>query len=43
MIDENAETTVKDKKEVLQRIFEVMEKMTEQIAELEKTNATYTE
>ena len=39
----NAETTGKDEKEVLQRIFEVMEKMTERIAELEKTNATYTE
>ena len=33
---DNDETTGKAKKEVLQRIFEVMEKMTERIAELEK-------
>ena len=37
---DNAETTAKDKDEVIQRIFEIMEKMTERIAELEKTNTT---
>ena len=34
---DNNETSSKDKKDVLQRIFEVMERMTERIAELEKT------
>ena len=35
---ENGEATANDNKEVLQRIFEIMEKMTERISELEKTN-----
>ena len=34
-LDKN-ETTGKDENEVLQRIFEIVEKMTERIAELEK-------
>ena len=36
---DNDETISKDKKDVLQRIFEVMERMTERIVELEKTKA----
>ena len=37
---DNAETAAKDKNEVIQRIFEIMEKMTERITELEKTDTT---
>ena len=38
---DNVEATVKN--EVIQRIFEIMEKMTERIAELEKKRKTYKE